>query len=141
MDGSESELELAVGTLRRELEQSRQEQAATSSILRIIASAPTDLQLVLRTVAETAAKLCDAYDTTILLRQGDNLVLGAHFGPIPFAPTPWPVSRDWVSGRSIVDAQTVHIPDLSTAGEEFASGRAMALRLGHRTTVASPLLR
>src|SRR5262249_23644762 len=43
--------------------------------------------------------------------------------------------------RSVVDAQTVQVADLSTAGEELASGRAMAARLGHRTTVASPLLR
>src|SRR5262249_47277802 len=52
-----------------------------------------------------------------------------------------PVGRDWVTGRAIVDGRPIHVDNLATAGDEFPEGRAMALRDGHRTTLATPLLR
>ncbi|PBB42128.1 hypothetical protein CK222_20200 [Mesorhizobium sp. WSM3866] len=125
----------------REISEALDQQTATSDILRVIAASPTKLEPVLKAVVETATRLCDAYDAAILLREGDDLVLGAHFGPIPIDFTSWPVTRDWTAGRSVVDAQTIQVGDLQSAGSEYASGRAMAVRLGHRTILASPLLR
>ena len=51
------------------------------------------------------------------------------------------IGRDSVSGRALLDKKSVHVEDLSIAGDEFAAGREMALRLGHRTTLSTPLLR
>jgi GAF domain-containing protein/anti-sigma regulatory factor (Ser/Thr protein kinase) len=130
-----------VQTRNRELTEALEQQTATGTILRAIAVSPTNVEPVLATVAESAARLCEAYDAAILLAQGDVLALRAHHGPIPIDFTSWPVGRDWVTGRAYVDREPVHVHDLTQQGDEFPAGHAMAERLGHRTILAVPLLR
>src|SRR6202011_5804710 len=55
--------------------------------------------------------------------------------------TEWPtLSRGSVAARSVLDRTTVHVHDLSAEGSEFPEGQAYALKLGHRTILAVPLL-
>ena len=65
--------------LFNEFKEALEQQTATSEILGVIASSPTDIQPVLNAVAENAARLCDAEDATIRLVYGNLLQTG---GPL-----------------------------------------------------------
>jgi GAF domain-containing protein len=118
-----------------------EQQTATSAILRVISGSPTDVQPVLDAIAQSAAQLCEAYDASVWLRHDETLVIRSHYGPIPAPPQELPIGRAWVTGRAVVDGRPIHVDDLAAAGAEFPEGQAMALRDGHRTTLATPLLR
>ena len=86
-----------------ELKESLEQQTATSEILSVIASSPTDIQPVLDTVAENAARLCEATDAQIRLIEGDGTRLAASFGSLP-APEFVPISPLNPGGRAIIIA-------------------------------------
>src|SRR5215471_14881968 len=77
------ELEKKLEARTRELAEALEQQAATSEILRVIASSPTDLQQVLNALAETAARVCGATDATMRRVEGNVLKIMAHYGAIP----------------------------------------------------------
>src|SRR5262249_16903563 len=60
-----------------------EQQTATNEILGVIAASPTNIQPVLQAVAESACRLCEAYDSVIFLCEGERLRVRAHHGPIP----------------------------------------------------------
>ena len=68
--------------LFQELKESLEQQTATSEILGVIASSPTDIQPVLDVVAETAARLCDATDAAIIRVEGESFKTVAHYGSL-----------------------------------------------------------
>jgi hypothetical protein len=60
-----------VGDLEKRLAEALKREAASSEILRVISRSPSELQPVLDAVTERAARLCEALDASILLRDGD----------------------------------------------------------------------
>src|SRR5262249_20286227 len=82
-----------------------EQQTATSEILAVISSSPTDVQPVLDAVTRSAARLCEANDAGVWLRDDETLVIRAHDGRIPMPPQRLPISRDWVTGRAVVDGR------------------------------------
>ena len=78
----------------RDLSEALVYQTGSANILKVIASSPTDVEPVLKAIVESACELCGAYDTVVLLKDGDSLRSSAHHGPIPIKVRErWPISR------------------------------------------------
>jgi signal transduction histidine kinase len=138
--GAHHDREPTVEELKRDLAESREQQAATAEILAAISSSPIDAQRAFAKIAASAARLCDAYDATIYQVDGSNLNLVAHHGPIPQSGT-FHLSRGLVIGRAIIDRRTIHVADLQAEIDEYPEGSDRARHLGHRANLAVPLLR
>jgi signal transduction histidine kinase len=124
-----------------DLTESLQQQTATADVLKVISRSTFDLQAVLDTLTESACRLCDAFDSVILLRNDKLLRFAAHYGPIPIDLATWPLTRAWTAGRAVVDRKPIHVHDLQAEETEFPDGYRMAHRMGHRTILSIPLLR
>ena len=128
--------------LFQELKEALEQQTATSEILGVIASSPTDIQPVLDAVAKNAAQLCESTDAQIRLVEGNMLRRVARHGPIPGSvASEIPIDRSSVNGRAVADCETIHVHDLLEEQVEFPEGKKRATTGQIRTILATPLLR
>src|SRR5262249_8851731 len=128
--------------LFQELKESLEQQTATSEILGVIASSPTDIQPVLDVVVENAARLCDANDAHILRAEGGILQRVAVYGSMPVVPVQRPITRGSLGGRAVLDRKTMHVHDLATELEtEFPDSAQIQQVARTHTILATPLLR
>jgi two-component system, NtrC family, sensor kinase len=129
--------------LFNETQEALEQQTAISDVLRVISSSPGDVGPVFASVAEHAARICEAQIVDILIIVDGRLQYAAEFGEFgrlqPGETAP--LNRDSVMGRSICDKQPVHVVDLQSMDHDFPLGREYAFALGHRTTLAVPLIR
>src|SRR5262249_7356859 len=128
----------------KELQESLEYQTAISNVLGVISRTPTQLQLVLRSIAQTAARLCDSFDAQVYRVVAGEMQMVAQHGSLPRLPARYqlPLTRGSVTGRAILDRQTVHVDDISALLEsEFPDAKPSQLVVGHRTTLATPLMR
>jgi signal transduction histidine kinase len=131
--------------LFNETKEALEQQTAISEVLRVISNSPADVQPVLDAVAERAAKICDAADAQIFLREGDDMKHVARFGSIPIGielGDARPLSRGWVAGRAVLEGKAIHIEDLvAVPREEYPLSHELRDRAGHRTLLSVALMR
>ena len=130
--------------LLNELRESLQQQTATADVLKVISRATFDLPRVLDTLVESAATLCDSFDTAIVQKDGDVMRIVSHRGKIPsigpVGQATLPLTRAATVGCAVLDRQTIHIADLQSETDKYPEGSVIAKQLAFRTILTVPLL-
>ena len=127
----------------RELSEALEQQTATSEVLKVISSSPSDLRPVFQSMLENSVRICEAKFGQMFLCEGDNVRVVAHLG-VPAALVEWDAQRDTFRpaaegglARAIRTKNIIHIADFMS---EQPSIPVVKLG-GARSYIAVPMLK
>jgi GAF domain-containing protein len=132
-------------TRNRDLTEALEQQTATSEILRVISSSPTDVQPVFDTIAARAKRLCDARECAVFRFDGELIHLvaqadtSAAWASALQSAFPRPPGRGSITARAIQTRSLVHIPDVLIDPEFELTEAARASSV--RSTLSVPMIR
>jgi signal transduction histidine kinase len=143
-----ADLQQQVNALARELAEAREQQTATSEVLQVISSSPTDTQPVFESIVQSGLKLFPGALVSVALRYGDTINAAAVAAPDPARVEAWrrtisrtPLARNYMHGAALLDRRIVDIPDAADAPAEFAAGAQNFLTSGNRAITIMPMMR
>jgi signal transduction histidine kinase len=130
--------------LLNELRESLQQQTATADVLKVISRSTFDLQVVLDTLAQSAARLCEGEIAVINRLRGTVYEVAASYGLSPdllesLAYIPIEAGRNTITGRAALECEIVHVTDVRD-DPEFTAKEWYA-KVASRTMLGVPLLR
>ncbi len=127
-----------------ETQKALERQIATSEVLKVISSSPTDVQPVLDALAERAGLLCHAEGSRVWLIFGDKLramtYYGRAYGPDSRGEE-LPIRATSVVGRAVLEGRAVHVEDITPLiDSEYPDVRERQARIGFRSVLAVPMV-
>ena len=152
VSSSATDLQTQLERQARELEEAREQQAATCEVLRVIASSPADLKPVFETILANATRLCEARFGVLYRAEGETLrAVAMHRAPKAFVeerrrnpvirPSPkTALGRVMLTRRPVQIADVREEPSYADAPSGF-TGAKLAQLAGARTVVGVPLLK
>jgi signal transduction histidine kinase len=133
--------------LFNETKESLEQQTATSEILRVISSSPTDVQPVFEAIAQSGLNLFSEANVWVVLKEGESIQAAAISERDPERIAKWraafptPLTRDYLNATAILDNAIVDIPDVDALAKPWKPGTANFAATGYKAITITPMMR